>query len=178
MQTVRYKGFTIAVEHPAVWVDHGDQIVRDLVDVMTHRETSLDCLRHLIASRERLVTGHYELPADGLAKKRGCLMFVLTEPLGAAQIRSKLDLTRFFGRELGLPGFPGYISGTDSPEYQPAKWLVRLVDGQFCENVRARYARACELFDYDLVIAVARQLLVQREMMELPTPIAVELAAT
>lgn len=163
MHTVHYKGFTIAVEHPALWVDKGDSIVRDLIDVMTHRTISLDCLRHLIDSRERLIAGHYELP-DG----RGCLMFVLTEPLGEAQIRSKDDLTRFFGRSRGMMGLPGFVSAKDSPEYQPAKWLVRLVDSQFCEHVRARYGRSCELFDYDLVIAVAAQVLVQRELREIP----------
>ena len=88
-------------------------------------------------------------------------MFVLTEPLGAAQIRSKHDLTRFFGRERGFPGWPGYVAAKESPEYQPAKWLVRLIDGQFCEKLRARYGRACELFDYDLVIGIARQILAQ-----------------
>jgi len=173
MHTLRYKGFTVAAEHPALWVDNGDQIVRDLVDVMTHRAISLDCLRHLIGSRERLITGHYELPGH-----RGCLMFVLTEPLGEARVRSKEDLTRFFGRERGLVGLPGHVAAKDSPEYQPAKWLVRLVDSQFCEHVRARYGRSCELFDYDLVIAVAAQVLVQRELMELPTPLALEMAAS
>jgi hypothetical protein len=163
MHTVHYKGFTISAEHPALWVDTGDGIVRDLIDVLTHRDISLDCLRHLIDSRERLVTGHYELPGG-----RGCLMYVLTEPLGEAQIRSKDDLTRFFGRPRGLPGLPGSVTAKDSPEYQPAKWLVRLVDCQFCEHVRARYGRACELFDYDLVITVAAQVLAQRELMEVP----------
>ena len=129
MQTVRYKGFTVAAQHPAVWVDRGDQIVRDLIEVLTHRDISLDCLQHLIGSRERLVTGHYELPASGLHDRRGCLMFVLTEPLGEA-IRSKEDLTRFFGRPRGLPGSPGHVAANDSPEYQPAKWLVRLVNAQ------------------------------------------------
>jgi hypothetical protein len=173
MLTLRYKGFTVAAEHPALWVDNGDQIVHDLIEVMTHRDVSLDCLRHLIRSRQRLISGHYELPGN-----RGCLMFVLTEPLGEAQIRSKNDLTRFFGRERGMPGLPGYVASKDSPEYQPAKWLVRLVDSQFCEQVRARYGRSCELFDYDLVIAVAAQVLVQRELMELPTPLAMEMAAS
>jgi hypothetical protein len=173
MHALRYKGFTVAAEHPAVWVDKGDQIVRDLVEVLTHRAVSLDCLRHLMGSRERLIAGHYDLPG-----RRGCLMFVLTEPLGERQIRSKLELTRFFGRERGLSGMPGYVAAKDSPEYLPAKWLVRLVDGQFCENVRARYGRACELFDYDLVLTVAAQVLVQRELMELPTPLAMELAAS
>jgi hypothetical protein len=173
MHTLRYKGFTLAAEHPALWVDKGDQIAGDLVDIMTHRAISLECLRHLIDSRERLITGHYELPG-----RRGCLMFVLTEPLGDAQVRSKTDLTRFFGRDRGLPGLPGHVAAKDSPEYQPAKWLVRLVDGQFCPEVRARYGRACELFDYDLVIEVARQILVQRELMEMPVPLALEMAAS
>jgi hypothetical protein len=178
MHTLRYKGFTVAAEHPALWVDKGDRIVRDLVEVLTRRSVTLDCLRHLIASRERLIGGHYHLPGNKLIDTRGCLMFVLTEPLGERQIRSKFDLTRFFGREQGLPAMPGYVAAKDSPEYQPAKWLVRLVDGQFCENVRARYGRACELFDYDLVLVVAAQVLVQRELLRLPAPLAVELAAT
>src|SRR5262245_26104052 len=156
MQTVSYKGFEIAVEHPAVWVDKGDQIIRDLIDVMNHRSITPDCLWHLIRSRDRLIIGHYGMP-DG----RGCLMFVLTAPLGEMQIRSKYDLTRFFGLERGLPGWPGHVEAKDSLEYQPAKWLVRLIDGQFCEQIRSRYGRSCEFFDYDLVIAVARQLVLQ-----------------
>jgi len=141
--------------------------------VMTHRNVSLDCLRHLLRSPERLIAGHYSLP-DG----RGCLMFILTEPLAGARIRSRTDLTRFFGRERGLPGFPGYTAAKDSPEYQPAKWLVRLVDGQFCQEVRARYGRSCELFDYDLVIAIAAQLLVQRSAIESPVILETALAGT
>lgn len=163
MHTVCYKGFTIAAEHPALWIDKGDQIVRDLVDVMTHREISIDCLRHLLRSRERLITGHFWLP-DG----RGCLMSVLTEPLDGARIRSRGDLTYFFGLERGLPGLPGYMAAKDSPEYQPAKWLVRLIDGQFCRDIRGRYGRSCEMFDYDLVFAVAAQVLVQRAAVEGP----------
>jgi hypothetical protein len=150
-------GFRITIEHPAVWVDRGERIVRDLVEILTNRQITNDCLQHLIDNADRLIAGHYELPTD-----RGCLMFVLTEPLGAAQIRSKHDLTRFFGRERGFPGWPGYVAAKESPEYQPAKWLVRLIDGQFCEKLRARYGRACELFDYDLVIGIAQQILAQR----------------
>jgi hypothetical protein len=165
MPTVHHRGITVAAEHPALWIDKGDQIVRDLIDVLTHPDISLDCLRHLIASQHRLIAGHYELP-DG----RGCLMFVLTELLGSKHIRCRLDLTRFFGRERGHPGTPGYVAAKDSPEYQPAKWLVRLVDAQYCELVRARYGRTCELFDYDLVIEVARQVLAEREAVEAPVP--------
>jgi len=157
MPVVCHKGFRIAVEHPAVWVDRGERIVRDLIECFTNRQINDDCLQHLIDSKDRLIAGHYELPDD-----RGCLMFVLTEPLGEAQIRSKYDLTRFFGRERGFRGWAGYVSAKDSPEYQSAKWLVRLIDGQICEQVRARYGRACELFDYELAIAVAAGILARR----------------
>jgi len=158
MPTVCHKGFRITVEHPAVWVDRGQRIVLDLVEVMTNRQITDECLEHLIDSRDRLIAGHFEL-----SDNRGCLMFLLTEPLGVVQICTRHDLTRFFGRPRGFPGWPGYVAAKDSPEYQPAKWLVRLIDGQFCEQLRARYGRACELFDYELVIAVARELVRQRE---------------
>src|SRR5437773_11659296 len=150
MYTVRHRGFTIAMEHPTLWVDGGEQIVRDLVEVMTHPRLTADCLRHLLRSSDRLVTRHYHLP-DG----RGCLMFVLTEPLGEWQIRDRADLTGFFGRERGIAGWPGHIAAKDSPEYQPAKWLVRLVDGQVCEQTRAIYGRFCEFFVYLSVIGIA-----------------------
>ena len=83
MHTVQHKGISIAVEHPALWVDGGDNIVRDLVEVMTNRRITVDCLRHLVGSCNRLISGHYRLP-DG----RGCLMSVLTESLGRWQIHS------------------------------------------------------------------------------------------
>jgi hypothetical protein len=168
MPIVCHKGYRVAVEHPAVWVDRGERIVRDLVEVMTNRQITDECLRHLIGGRERLIAGHYELSDD-----RGCLMFVLTEPLGDAQIRTKHDLTRFFGRPRGFPGWPGHVAAKNSPEYQPAKWLVRLIDGQYCEQLRARYGRSCELFDYDLVIAVAREILTQRRAARVPELVAV-----
>jgi hypothetical protein len=149
----------IAVDHPALWIEGGEQIVRDLVDALGHPEITLDCLRHLLSQRSRLIRGSYQSP-DG----RGCLMHVLTEPLSPRkQIRSKSELVRFFGRGHGRPGRIGYIAPHDSPEYQPAKWLVRLVDGQICRSVRMRYGRSAEFFDYDLVLDVARQVLAQRE---------------
>jgi hypothetical protein len=162
MQTVRHQGLAIALDHPALWIDKGVQIVRDLVDVLTHEDITLDCLRHLLGNRLRLIGGHYQ-QADG----RGCLMFVLTERLAAdCQIHCKQDLIRFFGRSHGRPGSWSYIAPQDSAEYQPAKWLVRLVDGQFCGQVRLRYGRSAEFFDYDLVLEVARQVLAQREAAE------------
>jgi hypothetical protein len=165
MQSVRYKGITVAVPHPAVWIDRGEQIVRDLVDVFTHRDVSLQCLRHLIANRHRLISGVYQT-----RRNRGCLMFILTEPLESRQVRTKAELTRFFGQTRGRAGMASFVAAKDSPEYQPAKWLVRLVDAQYCEHVRARYGRACEFFDYDLVLAVARQVLAQREAIECSVP--------
>ena len=160
MRSVRYQGFVVAVEHPAVWVDKGEQIIRDLIDVLTHPEISLACLAHLIDNRGRLIAGRYR------SGNRGCLMYVMTEPLGKKQIRSKRDLVRFFGVARGRPGFFGYVAAKDSNEYQAAKWLVRLVDGQICQHVRRRYGRACEFFDYYLVIEVARQILAQRLAIE------------
>ena len=173
MHTVRHKGFVIAVEHPCLWVDGGEQIVRDLIEVLTHPRITADCLRHLIRSRDRLISGQYQLP-DG----RGCLMSVLTEPLGERQIRDRAGLTGFFGRDRGIAGWPGHIAAKDSSEYQPAKWLVRLVDGQICAQARARYSRSCEFFDYDLVIGVAAQILAQQQPDESPTKPRWQLAGT
>jgi hypothetical protein len=158
MPTVHHHGLTIAAEHPALWVDGGEQIVRDLVDVFAHPRITAGCLQHLIANHRRLIAGRYALP-DG----RGCLMNVLTEPLGDGQIRSKGDLLRFFGRSYGEPAWAGHVAATDSPEYQPAKWLVRLVDGQVCDETRRRYGRACEFFGYELALAVAAQVLAGRK---------------
>ena len=167
MHAVCQHGFAVQVEHPAVWIDKGPRIVRDLIEIFAHPDITPRCLRHLIANRWRLVRGTYEQHSG-----RGCLMNVLTEPLGKRQVRSKRDLVQFFGRQRGIFGWFGYVAAKDSPEYQPAKWIVRLVDGQYCDQVRARYGRSCELFDYDLVIAVAAQVLAQREMVEYSIPLA------
>jgi hypothetical protein len=85
-------------------------------------------------------------------------------------VRNKNDLIRLFGRQRGIFGWFGYVAAKDSPEYQPAKWIVRLVDGQYCGQIRSRYGRSCELFDYDLVIAVAEQVLAQREVLQAAVP--------
>src|SRR5262245_41086802 len=163
MQTVRHRGLTVSVDHPAAWIDRGSQIVRDLVDVLAREVITLDCLRHLLAERDRLISGRYQA-GDG----RGCLFHVLTEPLGKGRVvSSKAELGRTFGRPQGRPWSFGYVAGEYSAEYQPAKWLVRLVDGQICPEVRRRYGRSAELFDYELVIAVAEQVLLQREEIEM-----------
>ncbi len=166
MHCVHHRGLVIALDHPALWFDKGEQIVRDLVDVLTHPDISLACLRHLIANHRRLVGGAFRT-ADG----RGCLIHLLTERLmPALQVRSKRDLIAMFGRAHGKPGTPSYIAPQDSPEYQPVKWLVRLVDGQICRTVRARYGRAAQFFDHDLLLSVVRQVLDQRAAVELSLP--------
>jgi hypothetical protein len=171
MPGVCHLGFAVSVEHPAVWIDKGERIVRDLIEIFAHPEITPRCLRHLLANRWRLIRGNYEHHSG-----HGCLLNVLTEPLGNRQVRNRNDLIRLFGRQRGIFGWFGYVAAKDSPEYQPAKWLVRLVDRQFCGQIRARYGRSCELFDYDLVISVAEQVLAQREMVDFSIPLAASTA--
>ena len=76
-----------------------------------------------------------------------------------------------FGMQMCLVVLTGFVVAAD----QAAKWLVRLVDGQICPEVRRRYGRAAEMFDYELVMAVAEQVLAQRERLEWGLP---ELADT
>jgi hypothetical protein len=171
MQSVRHRGLAVTVDHPAAWLDRGSQIVRDLIDVLSRDVITLDCLRHLLAERDRLICGRYQT-RDG----RGCMFAILSEPLGVRQtVKSKKDLARLFGRSHGSSWSFGYVAPEHSAEYQPAKWLVRLVDGQICPEVRRRYGRSAELFDYELVMAVAGQVLAQREAAELGLAVSAEL---
>ena len=95
MHAVCQHGFAVQVEHPAVWIDKGPRIVRDLIEIFAHPDITPRCLRHLIANRWRLVRGTYEQHSG-----RGCLMNVLTEPLGTRQVRSKRDLVQIIVRLL------------------------------------------------------------------------------
>src|SRR5262245_6442491 len=113
MQTVRHRGLAVAVDHPAAWIDRGHQIVRDLVDVLARDVITLDCLRRLLAERDRLICGRYQA-GDG----RGCLFHVLTEPLGRGRVvSSKADLARTFGRPQGHPWSLSYVAAEHSAEY-------------------------------------------------------------
>lgn len=104
------------------------------------------CLEHLKTNRHRLTRGCY---TDG---QRGCLMFLLSERLPAEQrIDSRTSLTKFF---TGRSGYPA----CEEPQYQPARWLVRLIDGEFCE----RYENARHL-DWDLVFEVLEQVILARQ---------------
>lgn len=97
------------------------QLVNDLRTVFY--SVPVTCLRHLRDNQHRLTRFAYT--AEG---GKGCIMYLLTELLPPSeQINSRPRLVRFFG------GDP------DAPEYQPARWIVRLWDEQVCENVRERY---------------------------------------
>jgi hypothetical protein len=67
------------------------------------------------------------------------LFFLLSEMLPEAyRITSRSALTRFF---VGAPG----SCACESAEYQPARWLVRLIDGQMRDRVAERYPGVAEL---------------------------------
>jgi hypothetical protein len=91
------------------------QLVADLHHVF--RCFPLSALRHVRDNRHRLIRGVY---TDG---RNGCLFFLLSETLVATQrIASKSSLMLYFA---------GRPSGADHDEvYQPAKWIVRWVDGE------------------------------------------------
>lgn len=143
------------------------QVVDDLRYVFTFPEITPACLQHLIANRDRLITGKYST-LDG---RRKCVMAMLTEILPEQdQILSKPDLTRFFGRQVGQYGQPGFVAARDSESYQPAKWLVRLIDRQFCPKVIQRYGRNSMALSqeelHDLIVAVATTVLDERQEIE------------
>lgn len=97
------------------------QVIDDLRTIFY--SVPVECLRHLRDNQHRLTRFAYT--AEG---GKGCLMYLLTERLPASeQINCRPRLVRYFG------GDP------DAPEYQPARWIVRLWDEQVCENVLERY---------------------------------------
>ena len=128
------------------------RVISDLVYI--YHQVPLFALLHLRDNAHRLVRDVYQTP-DG----RGCLMFLLTESLPAdRRIDSKQALTRYFGRK---GSGPDYVLA-DDPFYQPAKWIVRLWDGQVCEGVRARYRDCTDVSD-ELVLEVLDQVIAERQ---------------
>ncbi len=120
-------------------------------------QVPLASLIHLRQNLHRLVRHTYRTQ-DG----HGCLMNLLTETLPDGQrIASKRALTRYFGcKQRG----PDYLAARD-PFYQPAKWLVRLWDGQICDGVRRRYGNNREL-SVELVMRVLDNVIAERQEME------------
>jgi len=127
------------------------EIRNDLLQACSHFPTS--CLRHVVTNRGRLIRRAY---SDGTG---GCLFHLLSETLPPERrIDSKSALTRFF------TGQDGAVA-RELPEYQPARWLVRAIDGDICATVRGRYGDLDQL-DWDLVIEVLQEEIDRRERLE------------
>jgi len=95
-----------------------NQVIEDLLYVFGC--FPLASLFHLRDNRHRLIRGMYQ--EDG----NGCLFYLLSEPLPPEErIDSRPALTRYF---TGRSGYPA----CEEPGYQPARRLVRLIDGESC----------------------------------------------
>lgn len=82
-------------------------------------------LKNLLQNRNNLIRSQYSNNYG-----RGCLFYFLSE----GRIHSRETLTHYF---TGGSGFP-YC---EMELYQPARWLVRLIDDQCCHQVCARYGQ-------------------------------------
>jgi len=103
------------------------QVIDDLRYALSYFPVS--ALIHVRANRRRLVRGAYR------REQNGCLFNLLSEFLPFdKQITSRTDLVRFF---TGMSD----TNASETPEYQPARWLVRLVDGQNCAGRYGSYSR-------------------------------------
>jgi hypothetical protein len=122
------------------------QVWADLVTSFEHFD--LADIEHLVANREHLVSNTYN---DGHG---GRCLFGWLSARHDEPIDSREALTRYF---TGSSGYPA----CEEPVYQPPRWLVRLIDGAICENVRARYPGISTL-PWDVVIACAREHLAKR----------------
>lgn len=113
----------------------------------------LDCLEHLRSNRHRLIRGSYS------RRGHGCMFYLLSERLPAElRIDSKQALTQFFTGQSGYPA-------CELPEYQPARWLVRLIDRQICAHVQARYGDD-PVLEWETVLAFLDEYIAERESIE------------
>jgi hypothetical protein len=109
----------------------------------------LECLQHVRDQRHRLIRGAYRRGIDG------CLFNLLSERLPVDKyIDSRNSLTRFFTGGTGCPY-------REMKEYQPARWLVRLIDG---ETV-ARYGNLNHV-DWDFIVKCIEEVICEREAIE------------
>jgi hypothetical protein len=109
-----------------------------------------DALVHVLNNRHRLIRGAYRRAG------KGCLFNLLSEILPAdQQISTREDLTRFFTGSTGE-------AVRELPQYQPARWLVRLVDGQDCLGRYGDY----RLFEWDHLVQMLGQLIDERKQVE------------
>jgi hypothetical protein len=109
-----------------------------------------EALLHVRANRHRLIRGAYRRAG------RGCLFSLLSEVLPAdQQITTREDLTRFFTGSTGE-------NVRELPQYQPARWLVRLVDGQDCLGRYDEY----RVLDWDDLMDMLDELIAERRQVE------------
>ena len=93
------------------------QVIADALDAFAHFGT--DRVEHLRDSTHRLIRNSFRDNHGG-----GCIFHLLTEANGpGAWIDSKESLTRYFTGGCGE-------DFRHLPQYQPAKWLVRVWDGE------------------------------------------------
>jgi hypothetical protein len=124
----------------------GTQVWADLRASFQHFAT--EDIELLIANRHRLVSNTYD---DG---QGGRCLFGWLSALHTEPIDCRHALTRYF---TGSSGYPA----CEEPVYQPPRWLVRLIDGDICERVRARYPGITKL-PWDVVVECAREYLAKR----------------
>jgi len=128
-----------------------EQVQTDLRSIFS--AFSLECLGHLRDNAHRLTRRAYRLQ-DG----RGCVMYLLSEPLPEEmRIDSKIALMRFFG-----PAYGSEESIAESPDYQPARWIVRLWDEQDCQG---RYGN-CRHLSRSALLAVLEEVMAERQEIE------------
>jgi hypothetical protein len=103
------------------------QVIDDLQFALSY--FPLRSLIHVRANRDRLIRSAYR------RGEKGCLFNLLSEVLPInQQINSRQNLMQFF---TGMRD----LDASQIAEYQPARWLVRLVDGQDCGGRYGSYVR-------------------------------------
>jgi len=109
----------------------------------------LECVMHVVQNAHRLMRGKY---TDGSG--RGCLFYLLSELLPAdRRIDSRERLTRHFTGGSG-EGF------RELPQYQPAKYLVRLVDGD--KSAAERYP-GLKVMPFEFLISCLKEIIAARQ---------------
>jgi hypothetical protein len=142
--TVRRTGPTLRSTPGIPW--RQTQVWADLDTAFEHFDTA--DIEHLLANRDHLVRNTYN---DGQGGRClfGWLSAKHTDPIDCREA-----LTRYF---TGASGYPA----CEEPVYQAPRWLVRLIDGDICDRVRARYPGITSL-PWEVVIECAEEHLEKR----------------
>lgn len=123
------------------------------------RSFPLTCLYHLWANSHRLIRGAY-IDQHG----NGCIMYLLSESLPVSR--------RIFSKQSLLAHF-SHDNNDEAPEYQPAKWIVRLWDASDSPQIQARYGPNAKL-EAEEVLNVLVEMIEEREGTEVQPLNAVE----